>query len=220
MSHRVWTARNIIVRCLVILAGTVVAGFGCAAYICAVLGSDPVSVLVQGLQGKLGLGSFGMAMNIYNIAFFVFLLFFGRKMIHLGTIIYTFLLGTFNNLFIALINSILGNDPSVAIRSVFLVLGVLALGLGLGIYQSARLGCGPTDGFNQIVSERLKIPLKWERVGCDVIMTVLGWFMGGVIGVGTILGMIATGPVMAPTIIKLAPVVDCWAGTAENEVDA
>lgn len=101
------------------------------------------------------------------------------------------------------------------LRAVFQLIGVAGLGLGLGIYQSARLGCGPTDGFNQSLSDKLKIPLKWERIGCDVVFSLAGWALGGVIGLGTVLGMFATGPIMGPTITKLAPVVDRWAGTTD-----
>ena len=59
MSHRAWTFRNIAVRCLVILIGTAVAGVGCAAYVVATLGSDPVTVFVQGIQSVFHLKSFG-----------------------------------------------------------------------------------------------------------------------------------------------------------------
>ena len=215
MSHRAWTFRNIAVRCLVILIGTAVAGVGCAAYVVATLGSDPVTVFVQGIQSVFHLKSFGAAMNAYNIAFFVVILIMGRKYIHLGTVIYTFLCGTFCNLFIGLFHPILGTEPSLVLRAVFLLIGVAGLGLGLGIYQSARLGCGPTDGFNQSLSDKLKIPLKWERIGCDVVFSLAGWALGGMIGLGTVLGMFATGPIMGPTITKLAPVVDRWAGTTD-----
>lgn len=209
------TPRSIAVRCLVILFGTVLAAFGCAAYVCANLGSDPVTVLVQGIAKQLNM-DFGTAMNIFNITFFVFILIFSRKMIHIGTAIYAFLLGFFCNVFIDLLNGVMGSEAGIVLRVVILLLGVATLGLGLGIYQSAQLGAGPVDGFNQTMSGWTKIPLKYERIAFDVIMVVLGFLLGGVVFVGTILGMFAVGPIMAPTITRLAPVVDRWAGTPQT----
>ncbi len=212
MARGKLTPRSISVRCLIILFGTIMAAFGCAAYVCANLGSDPVTALVQGIGKQLNL-NFGVAMNIFNIVFFVFVLIFNRKMIHFGTAIYAFLLGTFCNFFISVLGNMMGPEPSIVVRSIVLILGVVTLGLGLGIYQSAELGAGPVDAFNQTMSAWTKFPLKYERIAFDVVMVVLGFLLGGVVFVGTILGMFAVGPIMAPTITKLAPVIGRWAGS-------
>ena len=58
-----------------------------------------------------------------------------------------------------------------------------------------------------------KVPLKWERIAFDAIMVLGGFIMGGTVMVGTILGMVGVGPVMAPIITRMGPVVDSWAGT-------
>ena len=65
-----YTVRSILVRCIVIMVGVVITGFGAAAYVMAALGSDPVTAFVQGMGVQLNL-DFGMAMNIFNIIFFV-----------------------------------------------------------------------------------------------------------------------------------------------------
>ncbi|MCD8139523.1 MAG: hypothetical protein LUE17_07065, partial [Planctomycetaceae bacterium] len=59
-----------------------------------------------------------------------------------------------------------------------------------------------------------KVPLKYERICFDAVMVIGGFLMGGVVHVGTILGMLGVGPIMAPTISKLAPLVDQWSGTS------
>ena len=111
----------------------------------------------------------------------------------------------------------MGVSPSLAARVVVLVSGTIALGIGLGFYQSAEFGCGPSDAFNQTMSALTKIPLKYERICFDAVMVIGGFLVGGVVFIGTIVGMVAVGPVMAPTITRLAPLVDKWAGTVKAE---
>ncbi|MEG1857410.1 MAG: hypothetical protein RR216_01625 [Pseudoflavonifractor sp.] len=206
MGKGKYTVRSIIIRCLVIMIGVAITGFGAAAYVMANLGSDPVTAFVQGLGVQLKL-SFGMAMNIFNIVFFVVILFLNRKLINIGTVLYVFTLGTFCDLFIGMLTTMMGAEPTMVIRVVVLVLGTLALGVGLGFYQSAEFGCGPSDAFNQAMARITKIPLKWERIMFDAVMVVGGFLMGGVVFVGTIVGMLAVGPVMGPIITNLSPVI-------------
>ena len=50
-------------------------------------------------------------------------------------------------------------------------------------------------------------------------MALMGFLLGSTIFVGTILGMFAVGPIMGPTITRLAPVVDKWADGDHSEAD-
>lgn len=216
MGKGKYTVRSILVRCLIIMIGVAITGFGAAAYVMATLGADPVTAFVQGLGIQLNL-SFGMAMNVFNIAFFVIILILNRKMINIGTVLYVFTLGTFCDLFIAMLTGMMGPEPSLVIRIIVIVLGTVALGIGLGFYQAAELGCGPSDAFNQTMAKITKIPLKWERMIFDAIMVVGGLIMGGNVFFGTILGVIGVGPVMGPVITHFGPIVDKWAGTERVE---
>lgn len=83
---------------------------------------------------------------------------------------------------------------------VVLAVGTLAIGFGLGLYQSAELGAGPTDGLNQTVVQKTGLAYKWERIIFDALMAFIGWLLGGTIFLGTIVGVFAVGPIMAPTI--------------------
>ena len=215
MGKGKYTARSIIVRCIIIMIGVAITGFGAAAYVVAYLGADPVTSFVQGIAILTNL-SFGWAMNIFNIVFFIIILILNRKLINIGTVLYVFTLGTFCDLFIDMLNGMVGAEPGLVIRIVILVLGTLALGVGLGFYQSGQLGCGPSDAFNQTIARLTKIPLKWERIGFDAVMVLGGFLMGGNVFFGTILGMVGVGPVMGPVINHFSPIVSKWAGTEEE----
>ena len=191
-------AKSMLLRCMVIVLGVWMAGFGCACYIMANLGSDPVTAFIQGIAKTFGITP-GMATNGFNLAAFALLLLVNRKLIHIGTGLYTLLLGLFVDLsgkWLAL----LGTAPGLATRVVVLAAGTLTIGAGLGIYQSAELGIGPSDGINQTIVQKSGWPYRWERIAFDNVMVLCGWLLGGVIGWGTIVGVLAVGPIMAPTI--------------------
>ena len=77
--------KEIALRIGFILVGVMGAGLGCACYILADLGSDPVTAFVQGLGASLG-GTPGLGTNILNGVAFVLLLIINRKLVHIGTI--------------------------------------------------------------------------------------------------------------------------------------
>lgn len=211
MNGNKYTPRSLAVRCLVILAGIVIAGLGASCFVTANLGSDPGTACVQGIGNVTGL-SFGMAMNAFNIFFFILILFMNRRMINIGMVLYTLLLGYAGNFFIGVMGSLLGGAPALWARIVTLVVGVLCVGIGLGIYQAAELGAGPSDAFNQTMAAMTGLPLRWERIIFDAVVVVAALVMGGVVHVGTIVGMLCVGPIMAPTITHGAKIVDRWAG--------
>ena len=197
--HRTWNWKMIILKCLVITLGVFLAGLGCASYLKAALGSDPVTAFVEGLGKTLGITA-GAATNILNVSAFVILLLCNRKLIHIGTAIYTLFLGMFVGACGKGLDVLLGPSPALWARVVVLAVGTLAIGFGLGLYQSAELGAGPTDGLNQTVVQKTGLAYKWERIIFDALMAFIGWLLGGTIFLGTIVGVFAVGPIMAPTI--------------------
>ncbi|MBQ3276479.1 MAG: YitT family protein [Oscillospiraceae bacterium] len=214
MGKGKYTARSIIVRCLVIMVGVIITAYGAVAFILANLGSDPVTAFVQGLGKVLNL-SFGNAMNVFNVVFFVIILIFNRKTIGIGTVLYTFTLGVFCNILMPWIVAIIGEEPTMVARIILIVTGTIALGVGLGFYQSAEFGCGPSDAFNQTMAKKLKLELRWWRIIFDVIMVIGALIMGGVVHVGTLVGMFLVGPVLGPVLNKMAPIVNKWAGNED-----
>jgi len=210
--------KSLAIRSLVILAGTILAAFGCAAFVVSTpLGLDPVGAFLVGLGLKTGI-SYGNALNLVNVVLFIFLLIFNRKMIHIGTVIYTLLVGVFCDLFIPVLTKLAGAEPSIPVLAIFLVGAIFTFAFGLGLYQAAQLGAGPIDGANQTIAKWTKIPLKYERIGCDVLFALLGFLMGANVFVGTIIAMFTIGLIMGPTIVKMSPVVDRWTGVEPETV--
>lgn len=120
MGKGKYTVRSIVVRCIVILVGVIITAYGAEAFVLATLGSDPVTAFVQGLGNVLNV-QFGTAMNYFNILFFVVILIVYRKGIHIGTVLYTFTLGTFCTILDPWIVAVIGPDPTLVTRIILVV---------------------------------------------------------------------------------------------------
>ena len=65
--------------------------------------------------------------------------------------------------------------------------GTLAAGLGSGIYLIANLGPGPRDGLMTGLQKISGYPIAWVRIFIEVTVVLLGWFLGGSVGIGTLI---------------------------------
>lgn len=212
-----YSAKSLVIRCLAIIIGVVITGVGAGCFVTANLGSDPVTAFVQGLSKATGLDDFGMTMNIFNVFFLLLMLVLSYKLVlNIGTLIYTLGLGFVSNFFIEIIGGMIGPAPSLLVRIITLAVGAIAVGVGLGLYQSAELGAGPSDAFNQYMVECTGLKRWLERIIFDAIMIIGALIMGGTIHVGTLVGMFLVGPIMAPIMKHGARLLQKWTNTAPN----
>lgn len=79
-------------------------------------------------------------------------------------------------------------------RGVMLAAGLLTAGLGLGLYISAGLGAGPRDGLMLGLTRKLGLPVAVIKNGIDITVALLGYWLGGPLGVGTVLVALTIGP--------------------------
>jgi uncharacterized membrane protein YczE len=193
--------KSLIIKCVIIVIGVFGAAFGCSLFLLADLGSDPVTAFIQGLSRTLHISP-GMGTNILNGMALFILFIVNRKLIHIGTLIYTLLLGIMVDFFSFLVIAVLGKDIILVVRIIMLVTGTLSIAVGLGLYQSAELGIGPTDGINQTAAAKTGLNYRWERIIFDLIMVISGWVLGGKVWFGTIIGALCVGPVMVWTMDK------------------
>ena len=75
--------------------------------------------------------------------------------------------------------------------------GVVLVGFGSGIYLTANLGPGPRDGLMTGLQRVTQYPIAWVRVCIEVSVVVVGWVLGGTVGVGTLLFAFGIGPAVA-----------------------
>jgi len=79
--------------------------------------------------------------------------------------------------------------------------GVLLVGIASGIYLTANLGAGPRDGLMTGLQAATGLPIATIRIGLEVTVVSIGWYLGGIVGVGTLLFAFAVGPCVAVGIL-------------------
>jgi uncharacterized membrane protein YczE len=171
-------------------AGLVLYGFTLALLIRAKLGNAPWDVLHQGLADHLPI-SIGTA--VIGVSVLVLLLWIPlRELPGLGTVSNALVVGLAVDLGLAVL------DPPDALwlRIVLMVAGVAGNALATALYIGAQLGPGPRDGLMTGLHRRTSWSIGVVRTGLEVSVVVVGWALGGVLGVGTVLYAVAIGPLV------------------------
>ena len=77
------------------------------------------------------------------------------------------------------------------------IIAVLTVGLGGGIYLVANLGAGPRDGLMVGLQKKTNLPIAIVRAFLEITVMSIGWYLGGTVGVGTLLFAFGIGPAVA-----------------------
>ncbi|MBB3158443.1 putative membrane protein YczE [Microbacterium proteolyticum] len=185
-------------RILRLFVGLVLYGVGCALTVAAGLGVDPWTVFAQGLSRVTGLG-IGWITNIVGLA--VLLLWIPlRQKPGVGTIANILLVGT--SMQIAL--WVLPHPDELWVQVSLLVAGVVLVAVASGLYIGARFGPGPRDGLMTGLHGRFGWPIWACRLTVEGTVLVLGWFLGGTVGVGTVVFALGIGPLVHVAMPLLA----------------
>ncbi|MGN7408248.1 YczE/YyaS/YitT family protein [Sporosarcina sp. SAFN-010] len=146
------------------------------------LGIGPWDVLHVGLYQNIGL-SIGTWSIITGLLIVLITAASQKKWPKYGTWLNMLLLGTFIDLF----NWLLPDVTSIAAQVVFFVTGVVIMSYGIGLYVSPNMGAGPRDSLMLLIVHKFNISVKIVRTSIEVIVALLGWALGGPVGIGTVL---------------------------------
>ncbi len=146
------------------------------------LGIGPWDVLHVGLYENLGLtiGSWGIITGFIIILTTAFFLKHWPK---IGTWLNMVLIGVFIDLF----NWLLPEFTTMTGQTIIFLLGIIVMAYGVGVYVCPNIGAGPRDSLMLLFSEKFGITIKKARTFMEVIVAVLGWILGGPVGIGTII---------------------------------
>lgn len=183
--------RELLRRLPPLVLGLILFGAGIAIVVISNLGLSPWNVFHQGVSMRLGI-PMGTVVILTGIA--VLLLWIPLKQrIGLGTVLNVLVIGTVVDLTLWITPE---RVEQVWLEWVLMLGGTLMIGIGSGLYIGAGLGPGPRDGLMTGLAER-GIPVGLARGIIEVTALIVGWVLGGTVGVGTVVFAIGIGPIVA-----------------------
>ena len=192
-------AREWAVRLTLLLAGLCIAHFGVTLFLLSDLGSDPFNVLIQGLYRAVPWPSWaGMTHGRTHLAvsllIMAVLLFAARTQVRPGTVVCMALGGPIIDVYTLFLAPLLGDGLPMAARLIMLAAGCVILAFGMTVVIRSEAGTGPNDLVAVVVSEKLKKPFGTVRVLVDLCFAGVGFALGGVLGLGTVICAFLVGP--------------------------
>jgi uncharacterized membrane protein YczE len=178
-------------RCI---TGLAFFGLGITLFLRANLGLAPWDIFHKGLSEKFDI-SIGLV--IEGVGLLLLLLWIPlRQRPGVGTILNAIEIG----LVVNLTQPIIGEPDQLIIRVLMVIAGVIVIGLGSALYIGAGLGSGPRDGLMLGLSKRSiagrQISIRVARTVVEISVMVAGLFLGGSIGIGTLIFMFGIGPLV------------------------
>lgn len=204
-------AIDLIKRLILFFAGMSIIQFGVALFLKTNIGSDPFTVFTQGLAlilDKTGFKDFslvkliagkaqvtpGVANMIILVVLFCIILLVERRRIKIGTLICVVGVGPIIDIGVKVVSYFPVESYNYFTRVCLVVLGCLIIAIGFSILSASNVGVAPNDIIPFIMQDKTKLEYRWIRIGLDGAFLIIGFMLGGIVGVGTVISMLTTGP--------------------------
>lgn len=183
-------------RLLMAVLGVAACAVSVAFFKQAAFGTDPFQCLCSGLDRVVPIG-YGTLYVLINAVLLVAVLLLDRHYIGVGTLINLFLYGYIVEFCEKWIYATFG-DPSMALRVGYLSFAVIAMCAASAIYFTANLGVSTYDFIAlYLAKKQRKVPFRFIRIGTDLICTAVGFALGDMPGIGTIITAFFMGPLIS-----------------------
>ena len=171
--------------------GLALFGLGEGLLILSTTGNSPWSVLAEGISKTSSL-SIGVATFFVSV-FVLFLWIFLKQKPGLGTIFNIIIIAGMIDVSLYFFES----PSSFLMKYLLAIFSVILVGIGSGIYLVANLGPGPRDGLMTGLTKLTNLPIALVRAFLEISVVSIGWYLGGTVGIGTILFAFGIGPAVA-----------------------
>ena len=176
---------------LLLCLGLAIFGFGEGLLLVSTTGNSPWSVLADGVSKLTGItiGTSTFLISVIVLSFWIFL----KQKPGIGTILNIIVVAGVIDLTLNIV------DPPTSIVSKYIlaIVSVLLVGLGSGIYLVANLGPGPRDGLMTGLTKVTGFPISFVRASLEITVVLLGWYLGGTVGIGTLIFAFGIGPAVS-----------------------
>lgn len=188
-------------KIMIIIIGSIIAAYGITLAMYAGFGGATLVVLWQGISKTFHI-SVGMASLIVAVVMLVFVLFYDRSQIHIGTVLYQIVYSFCVDLFA----KVHVYSTHMWINAILMLLGIILFAIGTGFYAAASLGRGSYEALTFSLAEKNGWQVKAVRTLLDAVMVIVGVLLGGKFGICTIVTILISGPIIQFTASKIKAV--------------
>jgi uncharacterized membrane protein YczE len=180
---------------LVLAVGLWVFGTGEALLVTSRLGNTPWTVLAQGVSrhSPLSIGAATFAISLTVLLLWLPL----RERPGLGTVANAVVIAVAIDLMLR----VLPRPAATGGRLVEVATAIVCIGIGSGLYLTTQLGPGPRDGWMTGIARRTGLPIASVRLAIELAVLVVGWALGGRVGLGTVLFALTIGHAVAASMV-------------------
>ena len=184
-------------RVLIAIIGIFFVGLGIAFNAGTMFGNDPIAILYDGMRSVLRMEpeQLGLISNIVNVAMIVILFFLGKRYINIGTLIYIVPFGFFVSIGTYLYNVVI-NQNSFIQRVIGALIGCSATYFGVALFIVVAIGLDPFTGVVMAIADKIGWNFRKTKICFDIVMVLIGYLMGGTLGIITLLTVATAGPVI------------------------
>lgn len=175
----------------VLVGGLWLFGVGEAMLVDASIGQSPWVVLADGLAKTFGM-TIGETTFLTSIVVLLLWIPLKRRP-GLGTILNIIVIAIAIDVMIPL----LPTPTNIVAQVIEVLIGIMIVGIASGLYITCNVGAGPRDGLMTGLNEKTGIRVGRVRLGIEVIVLIIGWALGGVVGIGTLLFAVLIGQSVA-----------------------
>lgn len=194
IPHTSWAATSLWTvqykTILILLFALSILGIGDGLIVLSGLGSTPWTVLSQGIAIQT---NFDIGWSSFLISCAVMLVWKPLKLrLGLGTLLNIIVIA----LFLGITTKILTPPTALFSQMIFCLIGILLYGFGTALYLTCHLGAGPRDGLMVGICQRFHLRINVVRTSLEISVCLLGFLLGGVVGLGTVLFATSIGGVV------------------------
>ena len=177
-----------IITLIYLILGLILFGLGETLLITAGVGVSPWTVLAQGISFKTG---YSIGLTTFFVSIGVLCLWIPlRQKPGVGTILNTIIVSIVIDVSLPYLPA-----PELLVFQILqVIIGVVIVGLGSGFYLIANLGPGSRDGLMTGLQKKTNLPIYLIRAILEISAVTVGWYLGGIVGIGTIVFALAIGP--------------------------
>lgn len=179
---------------LLLCLGLTIFGLGEGLLLVSTTGNSPWSVLAEGITKITGI-TIGTSTFLVSIGVLLLWVFLKQKP-GIGTIMNIIIIAGVIDLTLIYFES----PTSLISKYMLAIVSVLLVGFGSGIYLVANLGPGPRDGLMTGLTQVTNLPIAFIRASIEISVVLIGWYLGGNVGIGTLIFAFGIGPAVAASL--------------------